>query len=89
MVMQGSTLTLEIGAGAGKWWEMIALPCLVKTILNLSNCMRQGIVREDQLSSPNNLTAQINLTHQQQFNFLGDLGKFCQQEEADLTNVLF
>lgn len=62
---------------------------MVKTILNLSNCMKQGTVREDQLSSLNNLTAQINLTHHQQFSFLGDLGTFCQQEEADLINALF
>lgn len=86
--MQVSTLELEIWAGAGKWWEMAALPDLVKTILNLSNCMKQGIMREDQLSSPNNLTSQINLTHHQQFNF-GELGKLCQQEEAELINVLF
>lgn len=68
---------------------MTALPGLVKTILNLSNFMKQCIEREDQLSSPNNLTAQINLTHHQQFSLLGDLGKFCQREEADLINALF
>lgn len=67
---------------------MTALPDTVKTILKVSNCMKQGIVSIGFPSQPN-VTAKINLTCYQQFGSLRNLGKLWQQKEADLINTIF
>lgn len=67
---------------------MTALPDMVKTILKVPNCMKQGIVSIGFPSQPN-VTAKINLTFYQQFSSLRNLGKLQQQKEADLINTIF